>query len=459
MNIIYYILFNLILAKLTLSYVIFPFKTRSSIIPNTDKDITALFKSLIDNNIFIELELGTPPQKIEVFLRSTTPDFYISEKNKSDERTSGSNPYIYDVGSDLNKFYDKSSSKSLQITSEEAISEPLEEIPGNVSNDIFHFINNNKEIKDKRFTFILFKSTLGYMPGVMGLHSILSIEDRNYNFLDQLKKNDVINSYFWMINYTSNYEGNLILGEQPHIFDPNNYKEEDLYFSHPFIYDDFYDWGLPFDEISFNNIKFRQFHDNSFSHELNYIKGGIELEQQLDIYFNEYINNKICFKESIENPYGPNKFYYCKKELYEKDLSKFPSLKLFQYDFNFTFELTYKELFLEKNDKLILMIFFDKRIFDWEFGKPFLRKYSFLMNQDTKLIGFYKKKFYYKNKEEKNWNSFAQSILFLLLVICVVILLIIFGIFLGMNFFRKKKCKYTIDDEYEYTTKNDDIIN
>ena len=40
------------------------------------------------------------------------------------------------------------------------------------------------------------------------------------------------------------------------------------------IYDDFYDWGLSFSEITFNDVNFRQFHDMSFNYELNYIKGN-----------------------------------------------------------------------------------------------------------------------------------------------------------------------------------------
>ena len=100
MQIIFFIIINIINVKLYSSYIIYPFKTLFSEIPDTDKNITLLFLSLIDNNIFIELNIGTPSQKIEVFLLSSTYNFYISEKNKKDD-------------SELNKFFDKDSSKSL----------------------------------------------------------------------------------------------------------------------------------------------------------------------------------------------------------------------------------------------------------------------------------------------------------------------------------------------------------
>ena len=464
MNIINYLIFNIIYIKLSFSYLIFPFKTRFSNIPNIDKNITSLFRSLIDNHIFIELYLGNPKQIIEVFLRSNTPDFYISEKNKSDKRTSCPDPYIYDVGSDLTKFFDKFNSTSLNITKEGINSYPEVNLIGNVSYDNFYFINDKKENINSKMKFILYKSTLGYMPGVIGLQAILENDDKKYNFIDQLKSNDVINTYYWMINYTSDYEGNFIIGEQPHIFDSDNFQKDELYFSYPFLYDDFYNWGLPFNSITFNGVNLRQFHDNTFDYELNYIKGGIELEQLLDKYYNEYILNGTCFKENIKYPYPPNIFFYCKKNLYENNMKYFPPLKLFQFEFNYTFELNYKDLFIEKNDKIILLIFFDEMKFDWHFGKPFLRKYSFLMNQDTKIIGFYKNNNKEKNEEKKdnneynktNWYSKLQIILFIFLIIIAVILLVISGIFIGIHLFKKKKSKkYSIEEEYDYTPKND----
>ena len=60
------------------SYLLFPFKTHKSLIKNTEENITLLFMSLIDNHIFINLEIGEPRQNIEAFLRMDTYDFYIS---------------------------------------------------------------------------------------------------------------------------------------------------------------------------------------------------------------------------------------------------------------------------------------------------------------------------------------------------------------------------------------------
>ena len=470
MRIIYCLLFNLIYVKLCLAYLIFPFKTRFPQIPEIDKNITALFRSIVDNHIFIGLDIGTPKQTIEVFLRSDTTDFYISDKNKNDEKTSNPSPYIYDVGSDLNKFFDKHESTSLEITKEVINNNiyPGGILIGNVSFDNLYFINNKKETSNAKTKFILYQSTFGYMPGVIGLGAVLEQEEKEYNLIEQLKTNDIINSYFWMINYTSDYEGNFIIGEQPHIIDPEYFKKDKLSFSYPFLYDDFYDWGLAFDSITFNGINLKQFHDSTFNYELNYIKGSLELEKQLDIYFNNFILNGTCFKETIKYPYSPNIFFYCDKNLYKNNIKYFPPLKFYQYEFNFTFELNYKDLFIEKNNKYILMVFFDDKKFDWYFGKPFLRKYSFSMNQDTKIIGFYKQP---ENNNDSNNNKNKKDnlifgtkstiILFISLTICVIILLLLSGIFLGRYIYRNKKTKKNVlEEDFDYTAKKDEgIIN
>ena len=39
------------------------------------------------------------------------------------------------------------------------------------------------------------------MPGVIRLGAFLEQEEKEYNLIEQLKTNDIINSYFWMINY------------------------------------------------------------------------------------------------------------------------------------------------------------------------------------------------------------------------------------------------------------------
>ena len=455
-SLFYLLLFQIYLLKYSFSYLIFPFKTRKTQLNDSENNITLIFASLFDNNIYIEIKIGEPRQTIEVFLRSDTYNFYLSKKPSNDINSTIINPYIFDVGSDLNKFFDEKNSKTLEITNETVKSiYPEETKTGYISLDSLHFTTTeNKNISEK-FPFILYNNTIRNCPGVIGLEIPLDEIDKEYNFIDKLKENNVIESYFWMINYTSDYEGNLIIGEQPHIFDPLNFKEKDLYNSYPFLDDAAFGWGLVFDEINFGEKYFRQFYNTFFNYEINYIKGIMELERELDKYFNKSIEDGICFKEIYKfSDLQPYKFFYCNKEKYKQKVKYFPKLEFYHYEYNYTFELNYEDLFIEKNDKLILLIFFDDAQFDWFFGKPFFKKYSFLMNQDEAILGFYKKT---KSEEKTTKKNIAIKIV---IIVGLLILLLILGIFIGKYYFKKeKKAKNlnVIDEEYDYTSKNDEI--
>ena len=213
-----------------------------------------------------------------------------------------------------------------------------------------------------------------------------------------------------------------------------------------------YSWGLLFEKINFNGNGLKQFHDVFFFYHINYIKGTIEFEKELDKYFNESIRNGICFKENFHMTYGPYKFFYCDKNKYKEKIKNFPKIELYQLEYNYTFELNYKDLFVEKHDKLILLIFFDDAVFDWYLGKPFLKKYTFLMNQDSNTVGFYKKNIISKDKKD-------YTTLKIIVIIAGIIILLILGIFIGKYYFsgKFKRHKNTLEEDFDYTSKTDEI--
>ena len=141
-------------------------------------------------------------------------------------------------------------------------------------------------------------------------------------------------------------------------------------------------------------------------------------------------------------------------------MKSFPKLKFYHNELNYTFELDYNDLFIEENDKLILMVFLDEIKMTWSLGKPFLKKYSFLFNQDTKFIGFYIKK-------EINIDISDNNVKKIVLKICFIafslILLFILGIEIGKYYFGKKKKPLNVleedyDYKYESEEKNNDIL-
>ena len=450
---------NFFLFKFSVSYLVLPFKTRETQIKGSDENITLFLRSLIDNHIFVNIEIGEPKQTIEAFLRTNSYTFFLSEKPKNDSKLNPPNPMIYDVCSKIDNFFDQDNSTTLEITNKSIYSSPGNIHLGNISYDYISLINNKNENIKIKIPFILYHTTTGNMPGVIGLKSIRYESYKEYNFFERLKLNDAIESYYWMLNYTSDNEGNLIIGEPPHIFDPENYKESELFISHPFVHEDLDNWGIKFDKINFNETKINSNYPFFFNYEYNYIQGIDDLEKLLDIYFNESIRNGTCYKERINYIYAPRKFFFCDKDKYKNIIKYFPDLKLFNNELNYTFILDYKDLFIEKYDKIVLMIFFDDYPYEWYLGKPFLRKYSFLINQDSNIVGFYKREVSKnKNVNDNTKNNEDYTLLKIILIIIGIILLLILGIFIGKYFYKEKDKKINIiDEEYDYTSKNDEI--
>ena len=187
-KLIYLLFININLFYYTFSYLIFPFKTKKSILEDTEHNITRLFRSLLYNNIYINLELGEPKQNVEAFLASKYIYFYFSEKTKNNPRTNTSNPDFDDVGCELDNFFDKNKSESIEITNIKA--SDLYGIKGNASYDYFYLKNEKNEIIKDKLKFFLYESTIGNRPAVVGLQFPRVKEE--FNLFTILKEKDLI---------------------------------------------------------------------------------------------------------------------------------------------------------------------------------------------------------------------------------------------------------------------------
>ena len=130
-----------------------------------------------DNNYYTNSTIGNPYQNIKSFIRLENSDFYFSG-------------YKYPEN------YNKSLSKSYKQLSEEKRFTGNEISKGYISSDNFKFINNknNKQIELTNITFIL--ATRGnYFSDIQSSGIGLKIKNENTNFIYQLKKRDIIDSY------------------------------------------------------------------------------------------------------------------------------------------------------------------------------------------------------------------------------------------------------------------------
>ena len=180
-------------------------------------------------------------------------------------------------------------------------------------------------------------------------------------------------------------------------------------------------------------------------------------------YFKKYINDNICHYGYS----GELLILYCDKS--EKfninELEKFPTL-YFQHDeFDYTFELTYEDLFTEKDNKFWFLVCFESyyEIDRWILGNIFLRKYYFVFNQDSKTIGFYNLNFprKLKAKAEKEGEREREIIIInkkmnlkfiIIILILSCFLFICIGIAITKKIYKKypnKKKALELNEEYE----------
>ena len=109
----------------------------------------------------------------------------MSEKPKNDSEINPVNPMIYDIRSKIDNFFDQENSSTLEITNKSIYSSPGNIHLGNISYDYISLINNKRENIKVKIPFILYHSTTGNMPGVIGLKSIilhLSLDSSYINF-------------------------------------------------------------------------------------------------------------------------------------------------------------------------------------------------------------------------------------------------------------------------------------
>ena len=389
-------------------------------------------------NLFSVVKIGEPLQEIEILIKDGEYKFLIDS-----------------YYCNLKSFYNKSLSKTFTYNTniEDETDYYLKE--DNIAQETFYVYSDLNLQNIKKIENIKFK----YEEKINEIYNCakisLQIFKNNYNnFIFQLKKLGYIDNYSWTIKFIendTNFEGYLIIGDYPHIYESKIYDEIDLRTTLNNVAES--GWNLEFKNIYFN--------DTYLTH-----------------YMTGIIDKNICYEDSSSTHYF---IYYCKSNLFNKtDINKFPILKFYHYQYNYTFSFSGEDLFMESNGYYYFMIVFDRYNYrQWTFGKLFLRKYQLVYNPDSKMI------IYYINKKDANGNtnseentSFGIDNKNLIIIILVVIGIISFiiGLIIGSFVYSKKKKtnanemkeeylyekKESLEDSYNYKydeTKITDTIN
>ena len=455
---------------------VFPFKKLTIEYLNKTKTIS----DFINFNIYINFSIGTPKKHVAHFITSNSQSFLYDSMHLHYRGGKINNNMQKEIENSLNIFYAPQNSSTFDKI----------DINNNLYSDFFYLHDiNNDEIKSKINFHIVEAEKDKKLCGTIDLYYQDESNPRykNKNFIKALKDNNIVdNSYLTFIygeyNLKDNLEyfnddynnilGKLIIGESPHAFAPEKYKEENEIKINGIF-------SLNINEIKFSSKLSNYIEKNTrlnLKYNSEFILGSNIFRDELDnIFFNDLFTQKICSKDY----YNENIFisqaiiYSCENNNIIKEKIKiFPTLYLEMKTYNLTFLFNYKELFKLYDNRLYFLIMFKTNSHNWEVGELFFRKYITSINYYSKTISFYKtqvEEINYKtdifseipncdkstNKEVSNKttdNNFMIRIIVLMAFVIVIIaifgILILLKIKLKKN--RKKRADELNDDDYEY---------
>lgn len=390
---------------------------------------------IFQNDLEVKLGVGTPSQNLGLYLRMQYYTFFV---------TSSEVQISYDT-------FDASKSTSIQYDDKTPRYNEGQEY--RYSLKIYDMVNIQGNEK-KNMSLILATQLLHHESGALGLKLVDTHEfNDDMSFIYQIKKLLNLDTYAFVLNYTDEQNGELIIGAYPHLYS-NLYQQKDFCFTKAGKINNIIDWVLDFDLIRYDNVSIQNIVTKSLIQiEFKYIRAPLRLKQ----YFNDKFFHDKCEEK---NYYIRNvTVLYCNKN--KVDITQFKKLSFILKDIDQEFVLTYKELFIDNGDQYMFGIAFDRdtRRKDptWILGKIFMKKFNLVYDLDKKIIGLYRKVGIYNEKIEEEEKSSGYKVYVIFIVILVVVVLGLMGFII--YFFKHKKNRKAIeldDDEnnsFVYPTK------
>ena len=428
------------------------------------------------------MRIGSNSYPLKAFINSKDSYFFISTNCNIQKL------YFSEYKTNFN--YNRHKSYSFYNTSNFELSFSKTSVACTASED-FEILNAKKmETTKEKLNFILTEDTNEDIPNCL---QIGLLENKNkdslyseYNLITQLKQKGKIKESCWSIIFNKpiqfnndnllvasdellNLKGNLIIGDYLHNFDSKNYYESQMVTTYTTFNFNIMKWELSFDKIyyKYNNKEIKKLADNKVALDpSNYFIVGPEdyFDSIIEKYFTSYIDDNICNYDYLEEYLA----IYCEKSMKFSinEIKKFPSIFFEHIGLEFTFELSFNDLFVEKDGKYWFLLISDNKYNknQWILGNIFMRKYQFVFNLESREIGFYNPNLEKKeNSDENSPKDSSKKILLALLIVALFIIILGIIYFIKMKFYPsilKKKRANELDDEFEYVShKNSNNIN
>ena len=402
------------------SYIVYPFK-------KSTKENKSYPENLLQNDLEITLKIGTPPQSVDLNLRSRIYTFFVTSSQ---------------VNLPYKLFNEKESTSLVQISKRETNFTNMEYSKGlKISESIYI---NNKELKGIT---LMLGTELAYNEcGALGLRLINSHESSNdLSFIYQIKKYANLDSYTFTLKYKNDEEGDLIIGAYPHVYD-NKFNEKNFLYSKAGSNKNGVNWVLNFDIIRYNNKSVNVGPKKSL---INIEYGLIQAPFKYKNYFKNNFYGDRCSEKFNERRNVT--IVHCSSNF---DITSFKDLIFELKDIETQFVFTYKDLFIKENNEYIFGIVFDEDVDakdpTWIFGKPFMKKYELVYDLDRKIIGLYK-----EGNESPSEKSKVNVVFIILLVILILAVAgLSYFIFFYLKKTRKSRAFELNDDNFDYVPSN-----
>lgn len=447
LSLYFFIIISLILIGYVECYFVLPLKTKYDYEEST-KDSTKIMHNFLTNNIYTELNIGNPSQNLATFIKSKDFCSYIGsnlcniensnyDSSKSDD-FKNTTPYNLKF-----KDFQNVCLANEKIKFGTTINNYLSSLEEVYFNQFYHAPNNSYS-SDNPNTCGVFGLKYKADENIEGENNCINIINGLYE--NELLKNNIKNNLF-VIKYSKNEEnidGKLIIGNYPHEYESNNYDKNnyvEVYLNETSLKTN-NDFHTTFYEAYFyKNNKIGIFSQKVSINIPENLHSVFILEQNMfmvpqqffdyykDYFFKEYIDKEIC--ELLPIDLSKYNTIICQKDKIESLTSfyeTFPTLFLFHFGFNTTFEFTGQELLKEDKGILYFMLFTDVTNNDnyWGIGKIFLEKYLLTFDYGKNSIGYYLgTKENDDDDEEKEEFDFLKNGIYVILILGANILVII----------------------------------
>ena len=426
---------------------------------NSSTQDISIHSQLYDYLLYTTLNIGEPNQLILGIFNSESNAFVINNEDKCKKNTN----YNY-------SYTNSESSEIIQKVDGEYYFPGYLIINDTIRFDVIEKAQRKIEvINDFQFKFEEPKKSWGKEDEQNKLYCAnigfeINREKKTWTkFITKLKDMNVIDSYKITMNYTKNNEGYFYIGDFPHEFEPNNFKEFQLISTYGIPRSSFCQFRIMMDNVYtiVNETKiFKISYNEVFFHlELGLIICHVDYFNFIkNVFFKEFFNNSICSLESMTKDLNTYYMIICEDNI-SFNIKSFPSIYFNHSELNKTFLLDYNDLFYYENNKYYFLIIYSSFSGSyWKLGKPFLKKYQITLDLDSKKIYFYDnlKK---DNKEEQIYNKDLYTINLkeiLLIIFCLILFVILLIVLIkGIKKSRKKRANELKDDDYEYTGVDD----